>query len=141
MDYSLDESVTDAINEWYRSRAYIYDNNFLTDNGSELETLPQTIEKVIIRYNAQLICVDNLMTAMETVSEQSNLYLAQSNFVGRLKAIAMKYSVVIILVALTPSGFFYDMRGFDSNHFGGRISHCIKPGSFFFIRFFIRTLV
>ena len=39
------------------------------------------------------------MTAMERVSEQTNLYLAQSNFVGRLKAIAMKYSVVIILVA------------------------------------------
>ena len=44
------------------------------------------------------------MTAMETVSEQSNLYLAQSNFVGRLKAIAMKYSVVIILVAHPKKG-------------------------------------
>ena len=104
VDYSLDESVTDAINEWYRSRAYIYDNNFLTDNGSELETLPQTIEKVIIRYNAQLICVDNLMTAMERVTDQNNLNLAQSNFVGQLKAIATKHAVVIILVAHPKKG-------------------------------------
>jgi len=64
-----------------------------------LETLPDTIEKVIKQYHAELICVDNLMTAMEVVKKQNDLNLAQSNFVGRLKAIAQKYSVVIILVA------------------------------------------
>ena len=41
---------------------------------------------------------------MERVTEQSNLYLAQSNFVGRLKAIATKYSVVILLVAHPKKG-------------------------------------
>lgn len=101
--YYLDETAKGQINEWYRDRAYIYDNNFLTD-GTEFESLPETIEKTIQKYNVQLICIDNLMTAMETVSEQSNLYLAQSNFVGRLKAIAMKYSVVIILVAHPKKG-------------------------------------
>lgn len=104
VDYSLDEDVIEELNKWYRGRAYIYDNNFLTDNGSELETLPQTIEKVIVRYNAQLICIDNLMTAMERVTEQNNLNLAQSNFVGQLKAIATKHSVVIILVAHPKKG-------------------------------------
>jgi len=101
--YYLDETAKPLINEWYRNRAYIYDNNFLTD-GTEYEGLPETIEKAIQQYNVQLICIDNLMTAMETVSEQSNLYLAQSNFVGKLKAIAMKYSVVIILVAHPKKG-------------------------------------
>lgn len=96
--YYLTDEITQKINNWYRGRAYIYDNNYLTE-GSEFETLPETIEKVIRQYNVRLVCIDNLMTAMEAVNEQSNLYLAQSNFVGQLKAIAVKYSVVIVLVA------------------------------------------
>ena len=98
MSYSLPEEANRAIVEWYRGRAYIYDNNYIVD-GDEFESLPDTVERAIQQYNVQLICIDNLMTAMEKVSEQNNLYLAQSNFVGRLKAIAMKYSVVIVLVA------------------------------------------
>ena len=39
------------------------------------------------------------MTAMETVTDNSNLYLAQSNFVGNLKKIAVRHNVVIVLVA------------------------------------------
>ena len=97
IDYYIDDDVLDKINMWYRNRAYIYDNNYLTD-GTEFETLPETIERTIQKYNVELICIDNLMTAMEKVQEQTNLYLAQSNFVGKLKSIAMKYSVVIILV-------------------------------------------
>lgn len=99
-DYSLPDETEAKINEWYRGRAFIYDNNYLADSDqNEFETLPETIEKAILKYNVQMVCVDNLMTAMERVTEQNNLYLAQSNFVGRLKAIAMKYSVVIVLVA------------------------------------------
>ena len=96
--YYLENETAKEISSWYRGRAYIYDNNYLVD-GTEFETLPETVEKAIQQYNVQLVCIDNLMTAMEKVSEQNNLYLAQSNFVGQLKAIAMKYSVVIILVA------------------------------------------
>lgn len=97
-NYLLPEETDKAISEWYRDRAWLYDNNAIVD-GTEEEWLPDTIERVIQQHNVQLVCIDNLMTAMERVAEQTNLYLAQSNFVGRLKAIAMKYSVVIILVA------------------------------------------
>lgn len=96
--YYLPDDASKAISEWYRGRAYIYDNNYMVD-GSEFESLPETVERAIQQYNVQLICIDNLMTAMEKVTDNSNLYLAQSNFVGKLKAIAMKYSVVIVLVA------------------------------------------
>lgn len=96
--YYLPDEADAAISEWYRDRAWLYDNNAIV-SGTEEEWLPDTIERVIQQHNVQLICIDNLMTAMEKVAEQTNLYLAQSNFVGRLKAIAMKYSVVIILVA------------------------------------------
>ena len=69
------------------------------DKESELESLVETVEKVIRQYSVRVIGIDNLMTAMDTVTEQDNLYLAQSNFVGALKKLAMRYKVIIYLVA------------------------------------------
>lgn len=97
--YFLPDETAEKISAWYKGRAFIYDNNYLPDDGEEYESLITTVENVIRQYGTRLICIDNLMTAMDTVTEQNNLYLAQSNFVGRLKKIAIKYNVVIILVA------------------------------------------
>lgn len=97
--YNIRPDAVDKITEWYRHRAFIYDNEFVPDDKEELETLADTVEKVIQQYGCKLIFIDNLMTSMEFVQEQSNLYLEQSKFVGRLKKIAMKYQVVVILVA------------------------------------------
>ena len=98
-EYTISEGVIRQISDWYKGRAYIYDNNWLPDDDVEIESLPDTIEKVIKQYGVRLVCIDNLMTAMESVRENDQLYLAQSNFVGRLKKIAVKYDVVVILVA------------------------------------------
>ena len=94
----LEECVR-KVSDWYRGRAYIYDNDYMPSDSTEYEGICETIEKVIKQYGTRLIFIDNLMTAMDIVTEQENLYLAQSNFVGRLKKIAMKYQVVVILVA------------------------------------------
>ena len=77
---------------------------------TEYEKLTDTVERAIEKYGADLICIDNLMTAMETVTEQSNLNLAQSNFVGRLKSIATRHGVVIILVAHPKKGSANDIQ-------------------------------
>jgi twinkle protein len=97
--YTIPQETIKQINDWYKGRCFIYDNEYLPEDTTEYESLTSTIEKVIKQYNVRLVCIDNLMTAMDRVDEQNNLYLAQSNFVGRLKQIAMKYQVVIILVA------------------------------------------
>lgn len=97
--YRINNDALEKINLWYKGRAYIYDNNFIPDEKTEYESLCDTIENVIKQYGVRLICVDNLMTAMETVTDNSNLYLAQSNFVGNLKKIAVRHNVVIVLVA------------------------------------------
>lgn len=97
--YSIDSDVEERITEWYKGRMYIYDNDYIPSNKSEYESLPQTVEKVIKEYGCRLIFIDNLMTAMDSVTDASNLNLAQSNFVGELKKIAMKYQVIILLVA------------------------------------------
>ena len=96
--YTLDPVISKTISEWYRGKAFIYDNSFV-EGDDEHTALTEIIREVASRRNVKLICVDNLMTAMDTVNEQSNLYLAQSNFVGELKKIAVRYDVAIILVA------------------------------------------
>lgn len=98
-EYTISEGVIRQISDWYKGRAYIYDNNWLPDDDAEIESLLDTIEKVIKQYGVRLVCIDNLMTAMESVRENDQLYLAQSNFVGKLKKIAVKYDIVVILVA------------------------------------------
>lgn len=98
MEYSMSNDVVEKISAWYRGRAYIYDNNWIPD-GDETESLPQTIEKAIVQYGIRMVCIDNLMTAMDAVNDNAQLNLAQSNFVGKLKKIAVKYNIVIILVA------------------------------------------
>ena len=99
MVYSIPDDVMERINGWYQGRAFVYDSNYVPSEMEELVSLPDIIEAVIRQYGVKLICVDNLMTAMDAVDDQGNLYLAQSNFVGRLKKIAVKYNVAIILVA------------------------------------------
>lgn len=99
IEYAMSADTANRIGAWYKGRAYIYDNAYIPDKGAELESLPETIEKVIKQYGVTLICIDNLMTAMDTVTQNDNLNLAQGNFVTALKRIAIKYNVVIVLVA------------------------------------------
>ena len=97
--YKISNEVTEKINCWYSGRAFIYDNSYVADGNDEYEDIITTVENVIKQYGVRVICIDNLMSAMETVTEQNNLYLAQSNFVGKLKRIAATYEVIVILIA------------------------------------------
>lgn len=95
--YLLTGPVIEQINAWYRGRAYLFDNNAV-DGGDELESLTETIEKVVCRYGVKLVCIDNLMTAMD-VEPKDDLYQAQSRFVRALKSIAVKHDIAVVLVA------------------------------------------
>ena len=96
--YNIPDDVVKKINDWYRGKAYIYDNSFIPASKEEFEKLTDTIIKTIQQFGVKLICIDNLMTAMDVGMDQ-NLYQAQSKFVEELKNIAMTYEVVVILVA------------------------------------------
>ena len=96
-EYSdITKSTTDRISDWYRDKAFIYDNNIIDD--CELDDLIKIIEKSIMQYGIKLVCIDNLMTALD-VSMTDDLYRAQSKFVGKLAKLAKQHEVVIILVA------------------------------------------
>ena len=96
--FSLDNDTIEKINRWYGDRAYIFDNTVLDADMEETESLTKTIESSIQRYGIKMVCIDNLMTAMDAMPGE-DFYQAQSQFVKQLKKLAVKYDVVVILVA------------------------------------------
>lgn len=95
--YSLPKEVTRKLGEWYKGRAFLYDNEFAMD-GQNIGII-ETIESVVKQFNVKLILVDNLMSAMgEVMDRHEDLYVAQSRFVGKLKGIARKYDCCVLLV-------------------------------------------
>ena len=95
--YVLPDDKAELISLWYADNAYIYDNN-VVETEDEFESLIETVEHAIQRYGINMVCLDNLMTALE-VDSRDDLYRAQSKFVHDLKRIATKYNVVVLLVA------------------------------------------
>lgn len=89
-------TTVDRMNAWYYNKIFLYDNNIVDDE--EMDDLIKITEEVICRHGVKLICLDNLMTAIE-VKANDDLYRAQSRFVGKLAKIAKVHNVLIILVA------------------------------------------
>ncbi len=96
--YVVDENDVEKINSWYADKCFLYDNNII--DGDEKESLIKTVEDSIQQYGTQVILIDNLMTALDLEQVQSfDKYDKQSMFVKKLARIALKYNVLIILVA------------------------------------------
>jgi twinkle protein len=95
-EYYLLPNTVEKINEWYYDKAYIFDNSSVTDD--EYEGLLKVITDAICRYDVKLVCIDNLMTAMEC-DANTDLYRQQSTFVKNLEKLAQQYDVAIVLVA------------------------------------------
>ena len=95
-EYYLTEETVNKINRWYYDKAFIFDNSAVNDD--EYEGLLKVITDSICRYDIKLVCIDNLMTAMDC-DVNSDLYRQQSQFVKNLEKLAQQYDVAIILVA------------------------------------------
>ena len=95
--YLLTNEVIDKLNNWYRGKAYLYDNSAVIES-EELESLLVTIEKAVCRYGIRFVCIDNLMTALD-VDMRDDLYRAQSKFLRELKLLAYRHNIVVLLVA------------------------------------------
>ena len=95
-EYYLTEETVNKINRWYYDKAFIFDNSAVNDD--EYEGLLKVITDSICRYDIKLVCIDNLMTAMDC-DANSDLYRQQSQFVKNLEKLAQQYDMAIILVA------------------------------------------
>lgn len=88
----------ELINAWYQYKAYIYDNRII--DSDEKEDLLKTLENSIMQYGIKVALIDNLMTAMYVDELQgSDKYDQQGRFVRELTKIAIRYDVLILLVA------------------------------------------
>lgn len=95
VNYSVDAAVMPLMEEWYRDKVFIYDNDILAEKG---DTLLDTMEVAIKQYGCRVLMVDNLMTAMvDNISEDQ--YRQQTIFVNSLAKMAKQYNVVIFLIA------------------------------------------
>lgn len=95
VNYFIPKEKVNKISEWYRNRAYLFDNQSTEDN--EPGDLFETIEKAVQQYDIQLLLLDNLMTALD-VGISVDLYRAQSKFVDKLVKMAKRQQVAVILV-------------------------------------------
>lgn len=106
-DYWLSDKTVGRINDWYAEKAYIFDNNVTLDelaidgrkseSGEEI-TLLGAMQQAVCRYGIKFVLLDNLMTALD-VEPTSDLYRAQSEFVKKVKSIAVKLNIVVVLIA------------------------------------------
>ena len=97
-NYSISETNRQMIADWYRGRCFLYDSDMIT--GDEHESLTVTVEEVVRKYGADVVLLDNLMTALdfEDISAYDK-YDKQSLFVKKLARMARKHNVLILLVA------------------------------------------
>ena len=95
------------INDWYRDKFYLYDNGII--DSDEKEDLLGTIEECICRYGTKVILIDNLMTAMYVDEKPgTDKYDKQGYFVRQLTRLALKYNVLVLLVAHRRKNNFSD---------------------------------
>ena len=95
-EYYLSEQTIAKINRWYYDKAFIFDNSAVSDD--EFDGLIKVMVDAICRYDIKLVCIDNLMTAMDS-DPNTDIYRHQSAFVKNLENLAQQYDVAIILVA------------------------------------------
>ena len=88
----------ELISAWYRERAYIYDSRIV--DTDEQEDLLKSVTRAIMQYGIRVVLIDNLMTAMY-IDERpgTDKYDQQGRFVRELTRIAIRYDVLILLVA------------------------------------------
>ena len=95
-EYYLTNETVEKINKWYYDKAFIFDSDAIPED--DYDGLLSTITDTICRYGIKLVCIDNLMTALEC-DARTDLFREQSSFVKKLEKMAQAYDVAIILVA------------------------------------------
>ena len=97
-NFNVSNTNRELIADWYRGKAFLYDNRVI--DGDEKESLIKTVENVVKQYGVRVVLLDNLMTAIDLEVEQnSDKYERQSMFVKKLSRLALRYNLIIILVA------------------------------------------
>ncbi len=97
-NFNISGTNRGLIAEWYRGKCFLYDSDMV--EGDERECLTETVENVIMKYGADVILLDNLMTALDFEDVPAyDKYDKQSLFVKKLARLARKHNALVLLVA------------------------------------------
>lgn len=99
----IDSDTSADLDAWYGESVFLFDNRAAffgegNEGRSETELVLKAVEEAVCRLDVKLIIIDNLMTALDVASAHE-LMQAQKEFVKRLKRVAMRYHVAVLLVA------------------------------------------
>ena len=110
----LTNTEIDKCDCWYRNKLFIYDSDNIdeADSRNEEDLLLEAFEDAIIRLDVALLIIDNLMTVVDSETNEG-LYRRQSTFTGKLVKMCKKYGVVIILVAHPRKSRYEDLENDD----------------------------
>lgn len=96
-----EDETRKGITAWMiHNKIYLWEDQPIMDDNQKDETVSflNQLEMAIDMLECRFIILDNLMTLL-TVSEDSDVYQAQTNLIKRLKTVARAKNVVILLVA------------------------------------------
>lgn len=88
-------TVRQRIIDYYRDKFYLFDNNEIFEDN-QAESIMQVFSMVARRYGCKLYLVDNLMTSLSDMEEETR---AQGRFTNMLKKFANRYDAHVLLVA------------------------------------------
>ena len=106
--YYLDPEQEQQLMDWYRHRLFLVDNVALEEQKEP--NLAAEIEVAVRTYGIRFVILDNLMTAIDA---GENLYTEQSRFARKLKSLARKLHIVILLVAHPRKGSSKELSSDD----------------------------
>lgn len=98
--YSVSPFIQSQIDEWWKDRFFLYDNQA----GSDGRQILRIFQYACRRYGCCMFLVDNLMTARLSGGNDADYYRAQSEFTGELVEFAKKNEVHVHLVAHPRKG-------------------------------------
>lgn len=105
----------EQISAWHDGMIFLYDTDALVnteDDGVEKDLLGK-VRKAIVQYGCRFIVIDNLMTALDD-NLSFDIYRQQAVFVKKLKRLAARFGVVILLIA-HPKKASKDSKGFEND--------------------------
>lgn len=94
--YKLSPQNVQAIGNWYRDQAYIYDTSVVVE---QQKNLLEVIETYIKQFGCRFVLIDNLMTAIDLTDIGSEKFERQELLCKRLARMAQKYNALILLIA------------------------------------------
>lgn len=105
----------EQISAWHDGMIFLYDTDALInteDEGVEKDLLGK-VRKAIVQYGCRFIVIDNLMTALDD-NLSFDIYRQQAVFVKKLKRLAARFGVVILLIA-HPKKASKESKGFEND--------------------------